>query len=179
MRKGLFILSQLSERDIEWILANGTSEEIAAGTVLIHEGKPLEALYIVLDGHLSVSVAALGNREIAKIGYGEVLGEMSFVDASPPSASVQALENSLILSIPRLLLAERLKEDLEFACRFYRAIAGFLSHRLRFTVSQLGYDVTQTLQEADPMDPVNAERSDHISLAGTRVDHILKQIKKT
>jgi len=38
---------------------------------------------------------------VAQLMSGEVIGEMSFVDSYPPSASVQALERSAVLAVPR------------------------------------------------------------------------------
>ena len=57
MRKVLFILSELADADIDWLIENGTRETHPSGTILIHEGKPIEVLYIVLSGRLAVSLA--------------------------------------------------------------------------------------------------------------------------
>ena len=57
---------------------------------LIEEGKPLSVLYVLLDGQLSVSLAALGGKEVARLQSGEILGELSFLDSRPPTATVTA-----------------------------------------------------------------------------------------
>jgi len=62
--------------------------------------------------------------------------EMSFVDARPSAATVTAVAPSLLLSIPHEQLAIKLEGDEGFAARFYRAIAMFLSSRLRTAVVQ-------------------------------------------
>ncbi|MGL5082544.1 MAG: cyclic nucleotide-binding domain-containing protein [Microcoleaceae cyanobacterium] len=133
MSKALFILTELTDRDIDWIIVHSNRELVSAGTVLIHEGQPITALYILLEGTLSVSVAAVDNQEISRISQGEVLGEMSFIDGRLPSATVTALEDSLILGIPRPKLAEKMDQDMLFSLRFYRAVTKFLSSRLRST----------------------------------------------
>lgn len=138
MSKVLAILGELSDRDIDWMLSVGQHQLIPAGTTLIYESQALDALYIVLDGTLTVSAAALGGREIGTITAGEVLGEMSFVDGRLPSATVTALENCQVLSIPRPQLMEKLEQDVLFSLRFYRAITKFLSTRLRGTVTRFG-----------------------------------------
>jgi len=56
MKTALYILSELSDTDVEWMITHGRRERLAAGTVLIQEGNPIEALYILLDGQLAVSV---------------------------------------------------------------------------------------------------------------------------
>lgn len=177
MRKVLFILGQLSDLDIEWLITAGRKEQVSAGTTLIHEGKAIDALYIILDGLLSVTMAALGGQEIARLGAGEMVGEMSFIDARPPSATVTAAENTFVLAVPRRQLAAKLEQDPGFAARFYRALATFLSDRLRGTVSRLGYGDGQALQEdIEYADELDDNVLDNVSLAGARFEWILKRL---
>jgi CRP/FNR family transcriptional regulator, cyclic AMP receptor protein len=175
MKKVLFLLGELNDDDIDWLIQTGTRQEIAQDAILIEEGKPIEALYILLTGCLGVKVAALENREVARLSCGEVIGEMSFLDGRLPSATVQAIESSLVLSIPRRELAAKLRQDIGFAYGFYRALSIMLSNRLRRIVNQLGDLKDQALIEAG-VDDVALEISDNIDLASTRFDWILRRI---
>lgn len=176
MRKVLYIMGQLSDEDIEWLVANGRREAVSPGTTLIHEGRPVGAVYIVLNGLLSVFTARAGMQELARLGAGEIVGEMSFVDARPPSASVGALGDALVLSIPRSRLAAKLEQDVGFAARFYRAVAIFLSDRLRTTTSRLGYGTAQApLDEAADDDQLDDNVLDNVHLAGARFQRILQR----
>jgi hypothetical protein len=94
MRKSLYFLGILNDSDIDWLIAAGHRREIAAGVNLIEEGVPTDSVFLVIDGQFSVRTAALETREIARLMSGEMLGEMSFVDSAPPSATVRALERS-------------------------------------------------------------------------------------
>ncbi len=177
MRKVLFILGQLSDLDIEWLIAAGRKEQVSAGTTLIHEGQAIDTLYLVLDGALAVSMRALDNQEVARLGAGEMVGEMSFIDARPPSATVTALQTSTVLAIPRGQLAVKLEQDAPFAARFYRALATFLSDRLRGTVSRLGYSDGQSLQEdVEYPDELDDNVLDTVHLAGARFEWMLKRL---
>jgi bacteriocin-type transport-associated protein len=181
MRKVLFILGQLDDADIEWLIANGSKEQIPAGKVLIQEGKPIETLYITLDGLLSVTDTQLGGKELARLGAGEIVGEMSFVDTSPPASTVTALQPSTVLAIPKARLLAKLDRDVAFAARFYRAIATFLSDRLRSVVGRLGYGdgPVQALDENTRyVDELDDSVLDTIHLAGDRFDRILKRLDK-
>jgi bacteriocin-type transport-associated protein len=174
MKKVLFILGELSDKDIEWMLAAGKREQVPQDAVLIHEGQPVAALYIVLEGLLGVCVEATGSQVIAQLGSGEIVGEMSFVDARPPSATVKALENSAVLSIPRAHITAKLQREPDFAARFYRALATFLSARLREMDRQLARSRGQPDQDdADELDP---NVLDTVHLAGSRFDHMLKRL---
>ncbi len=177
MRKALFFLGILSDSDIEWMTSIGRRQTIVAGATLIKEGQPVDGLYIVLDGALSVSAAALGDREIACLRSGEVVGEMSLVDARAPSATVKAREDSVVLSIPRVQLAAKLLEP-EFAARFYRALAVFLADRLRTTVSRLGYgDGGKTDRSQNVGDEVDPDVLDNVAMAGARFDWLLQRLR--
>ncbi len=177
MSKAVVILGELSDRDIDWMLATGSKQELPKDKVLITEGQPLNALYIVIDGTLKVYVAALGNREIGIITSGEVLGEMSFVDGRLPSATVKAVENSLILSIPRQKLTEKLEQDVLFSLRFYRAITKFLSTRLRGTVSRLGSEPDLLYEEVET-DKFSSEIKESSLTDNSRFALLIERLKK-
>ncbi len=179
MKKVFFLLGELVDDDIDWMVSTGRREEVPAGTVLIEEGKPIDTLLILLDGTLSVSVSALEGKTIARLTSGAVVGEMSFADARPPSATVQAVETSLVLSIPRERLVEKLQEDEGFASRFYRAIAIFLSTRLRGTVRYLGYAKDQFLQDDNTSEDLSPEIIDNVPLAKARFDWLLRRLKNS
>src|SRR5688572_29638831 len=153
MRKVLYILGQLSDDDMDWISSVAVKKYLSPGEVLIRKGEPIDAIYIVLEGMLSVRTESDSASEIARLGSGEIVGEMSFVDARPPLATVVALERSLVLSISRMRLITKLDQDPTFTSHFYRALAIFLSYRLRDTVSMLGYgNQRQTAVDEDELD---------------------------
>jgi CRP/FNR family cyclic AMP-dependent transcriptional regulator len=179
MKKVFFLLGELDDDDIDWMISTGRREEIVAGTVLIQEGEAIDTLHILLEGTLAVSVAALEGKTIARLTSGAVVGEMSFADARPPSATVQAVENSLVLSIPRHQLVEKLKKDEGFASRFYRAIAIFLSTRLRGTVRYLGYAKGQLLNEDSGSEDLSPEMLDNMPLAKARFDWLLRRLRSS
>ena len=103
MQKILFLFGELNDDDIDWIIASGMIENIAAETILIQEGNPSDYLYILLEGEVIVSVNVLENaKEIATLGTGEVFGEMSFIDGRPPlcnSGNQQRFSGSLPTAI--------------------------------------------------------------------------------
>ena len=168
MRKVLYFLGILNDSDIDWLVSAGMRREVAAGVNIIDEGRPLDSVFLVVTGAFSVRVAALGGKQVARLMSGEVMGEMSFVDSAPPSATVQALETSMVLDIPRRRLNKRLAEDAGFAGRFYRALAMFLADRLRTTT--VGGAAT------DSQDELAVEAMDSIGMAGARFDWIQKRL---
>lgn len=134
MRNSLLLLGELSDADMDWLRQAGEKISLPADSVLIEQGHPIPALYLLLNGTLLVKASAPGQTEartVARLTTGEVIGEMSFVDQRPPSATVVAETDAVLLAVPQALLLERTETDLAFGKRFYRGLAFCLSNRLR------------------------------------------------
>ncbi len=175
MRKALYFLGILNDSDIDWLISAGHRREVPAGGAIIHEGQPLDSVFLVVNGAFSVRVRAVANREIARLMSGEFMGEMSFVDQAPPSATVQAEEPSFVLEIPRRRLNAKLAEDTGFAARFYRALSMFLASRLRAAnTAQAG---SAGNRQDEPDDEMNFDALDNISMAGARFDWIQRRLR--
>lgn len=177
MRKALHLLGILDDLDIEWIVSNGVLRSVSSGTTLIYEKQPIDALYLLLEGQLSVSIG-LGakGKQVAILLPGEIVGEISFVDPRPPIASVTALQDSQLLALPRESLSAKLAKDQGFASRFYRAIAVFLADRLYVTVGRFGYGSAR--QDVD-VDELPDSWMEEIDLARTRADKLLKRLRSS
>lgn len=174
MQTVLFILGQLNDDDVEWLIAAGVRAKYPAGARLIEEGRANADLFILLEGHVAISVAGVG--EVAVAGSGEVLGEMTLVDSRPPSATVTALEDCYALRLPHAALRRQVEADLGFGMRFYRALATFLSQRLRSQRS-LGFDEETGLDEnLEQEGELDVYVLDHIHVAGARFDRLLKKM---
>ncbi len=175
MRKVLFILGQLSDMDAEWMARVGIKKTIPNGTTIIHEGVKSSNLYILLQGVLQIEDSQLG--PIAELGIGEVVGEMSFVDNAPPSASVIAHGDCIVLQLSHEALEKRMSSDLGFGMRLYKALCFFLADRLRGTVRRFGYGEGGSLDSDKILtDELDENLLDTVSIAGERFDRMLKQL---
>jgi CRP/FNR family transcriptional regulator, cyclic AMP receptor protein len=174
MRKVLYFFGILDDADIEWMANTGARLDVPPGTVLIREGIQSDALFLVLDGSLGIRVAAVKDREVARLLPGEIVGEMSFVDSRPPSASVETSERALVLSLPRQKVSEKLNGDIPFAARFYRAIAVTLADRLRTMTQSSHGDGNEPREEQEELDFDVLEK---LSLAGTRFDNLHRRVR--
>ena len=186
MRKVLFLFGQLNDDDVEWMLGAGTKRFIPAGSVLIEQGVPVDFVFILLEGRLAVWLKPRRGpeREIARLNAGEIVGEMSFVDARPPSATVKALEDSTVFSISKTALNTKLTMDPGFGARFYRALAIYLSTTVRERHRALGVGVGAGVadgedEEEDDTDELDANVLDGVYLAGERFDRMVKRVLVT
>jgi CRP-like cAMP-binding protein len=197
MRKVLFLFGQLNDDDVEWLIGHGVTRQVASGEVLIRQGVRSDAVFILLEGHLSVWLErGGGQREIARLNAGEIVGEMSFLDSRPPSATVRGDEASTVYAIARDVLAARLAADQGFAARFYRALAIFLAttvrerHRTLVTGAEGNAEAREASDsfrgagrgdgdgdgDDDDIDVLDGNVLDTISLAGDRFNRMVRRM---
>lgn len=180
MRKVLFLFGQLNDDDVEWMLTAGAKRFVPAGGILIEQGVPVDAVFILLEGTLAVWLKSRRGpeRELARLGAGEIVGEMSFVDARPPSATVKALEDSTVFALSKAILNRKLAADTGFAARFYRALAIYLSTTVRERHRDLGTGVggDGEVEEEDDADELDPNVLDGVYLAGERFDRMVKRV---
>ncbi len=178
MRKVLYILGQLDDADVEWLVKVGRREKRSKGDVVIKNGVAASFLYIVIDGRLEIVLP--NGFVLAQVGVGEILGEISLVDSRPPSASVVVAEDCAVLAVPQRELRAELKRNQAFAARFYRALAIFLANRMRATMSTLGFGKPQegakAMAEEDDADVLDDEVLDAVYNAGLRFERMLKKL---
>jgi len=97
---------------------------VGSGDLVFSEGEAGDALYIVVEGRVLVHK---GEKHLAELGERECFGEMSVLDSEPRSASVSAINESLLLKIGREDFKDILSERPEIAL----GIMKVLSRRLR------------------------------------------------
>jgi len=177
VRKVLYLLGQLDDNDCEWLAKTGSLIRITDGTRLIEQGKRVEAMFIVIEGTLRVSTKKMG--VIAKIGAGELVGEMSLVDSRPASASIDAEGDVALLKVPRDVLMEKVADDVGFSSRIHRAIAIFLADRMRSTMefARDGENRPLDLDESEETPgEIDVEVLDRVHLAGARFDRVFRNL---
>jgi CRP-like cAMP-binding protein len=175
MRKVLYILGELEDSDLQWLYDAGKPRYVTASTKIIEEGSSADSLYIVVDGEFSV---AKSGRELARLGAGEVLGDMSLLDSRPPSATVSAIQDSMVFAIPQSRLQTKLHADPQFGARFYRALCIFLANRLARTDAMIGAGGKLNLEEqVHEEDEISPDALGQVALAGARFDWFLQRIR--
>jgi CRP/FNR family transcriptional regulator, cyclic AMP receptor protein len=178
MRKAFYLMGILNDNDAEWLSRAGHIQRVEQGTKLIQQGVRINSLFIVLEGRFCVRLNERTN--VVHLGQGEIIGEISFLDSRPPTASVIAIENSYVLAFPREVILAKLEGDLGFAARFYRGIGVMLADRLQSTTGRLGYVLPQARNVVpiveDKSDELDDTWTEQISFAASRFDRLLKTI---
>ena len=76
------------------------TEHFHSGQVIFREGDKSHDAYYLVSGLVEITIrTANGARSLAKIGPGEIFGEMGMIMDRPRSATASALENSVVETI--------------------------------------------------------------------------------
>jgi len=112
-------------------LADASGElTFGAGQVVVQQGQVGNGLYIVVSGEVRI---VAGDDELARLGSGETIGELSVIDQRPRAASAVAASDTVCLALASWDLISMLERDSNLAMNLRRELAG----RLRRTDAQL------------------------------------------
>lgn len=96
------VFAPLDHDSLAKLAARMRSAYLPAGEVLIREGEPGDAVYVVVSGRLRVSVQRPeGELAVNEIGRGEMVGEMALLTDEPRSATVRAVRDTHVLRLSR------------------------------------------------------------------------------
>lgn len=109
----------------------------AAGEIIFKEGDPGDSAYLIEEGCVEVSVSS---NQRSRIGKGELFGEIALIDHQPRTATVRAIENTILIPIPRKLVDELLEKTDPVV----RHLLLVILERYRTTRTPPKFDPTQT-----------------------------------
>jgi CRP/FNR family cyclic AMP-dependent transcriptional regulator len=90
---------------------------------LFREGDPPDAMYVIKSGRLAVTKNKLNSEiNLAELGPGAMVGEMSFFDQKPRSANVKATKDSEVIALPFVSLHKQFATFPEWAKAIMRTV---------------------------------------------------------
>ncbi len=126
------ILENLGEGSRQQLAALGAFTKLERGEVLIAEGQKQDFLFLVLSGALEVQTDAGGKPvQLGVLREGDCVGEMGMLNNAAASATVMALEESVVWSLNVDQFDLFLNQNNLAAAHVLLAIAKVLSQRLR------------------------------------------------
>ena len=105
---------------------------LAAGDVLFEEGDPGETMYLLEAGELeAIRRRQAVDHRLSRMHAGDCVGEMSFIDLGPRSASVVAVTDARVLELTHGSVLRLYESDLEQFALIQMNMAREMSRRLR------------------------------------------------
>jgi CRP/FNR family transcriptional regulator, cyclic AMP receptor protein len=130
----------LTDPEADLILEISEESRVAQGETLFKEGDPGDALYVILEGEVRVTKGSKNGQqqELARIGSGGVLGEMSLISGDGRrSASVTASAPTRLLKIPTAGFSRLIQGSNVAALKMVHHLAQEMGHRLQLMNEKL------------------------------------------
>jgi CRP/FNR family cyclic AMP-dependent transcriptional regulator len=134
--KSVPMFATFSEDQLRALMSMIVRRTAPRASAVMHEGDPVDSLYIVVSGRLKVMMGEADGKEtiLSIIGPGEFFGEMGLIDDNPRSASVVAIEPCELLAITKHAFRKCLVENADLAM----AVMRVLVRRLREADRKIG-----------------------------------------
>jgi len=133
-----------------------TLRQFEPGEVIIRENDVGETAYVIEQGKVEVTKELDGKRvHLGYVASGEPFGEMSMIDDKPRSATVTAIERTLVREIHRDAFLEGLQTDPEIAVNILKVLFERLreSHVKILQLQQGEPDAFQPISDKGPVTP--------------------------
>jgi NTE family protein len=107
--------------ELEWLALPG-------GHDLFIAGEPSDALYVVLSGLLGVYAPDESSRSVARLGAGELVGEMGLLSGRTRQATVRALRDSELARLPAAAFERAWRRHPDLLLRLARLVVQRVEH---------------------------------------------------
>jgi CRP/FNR family cyclic AMP-dependent transcriptional regulator len=126
---GATVLGVLDESDRKYLAERSRSRRIAKGQILFSEGDASDSVLVLVSGHMKVLTYSRDGSEfiVNAVMPGETMGEVGVLSGCPRSATIQATEASVVLSLPGSVIIDLISERPVLAV----ALLQRLSHMVR------------------------------------------------
>ncbi|MBL4850718.1 MAG: cyclic nucleotide-binding domain-containing protein [Gammaproteobacteria bacterium] len=108
--------------------------------MIIHESGDCSDIYIIMDGRVDVEIQSYarsplkngsdGNKHLALLRVGDIVGEMAYIEQRRRAAKVSAFDDVCVLCIAKGKLDMLFEREPKLGYLFMRNIARIISQRL-------------------------------------------------
>lgn len=130
------LLANLSETELEALARDFSQRQFRQGETIFQQGDSGQMLYLIESGLVRIYVQSEDGQEMSVnvCGPGDLFGELSVIDEEPRSASVVAMEDTVV----HLLSRERFREHMRRSPQLALDVLKALSVRVRYSTRQVG-----------------------------------------
>jgi CRP-like cAMP-binding protein len=146
--KEIFLFKNLNAKEMKLVRSLLKQQSCSANEKIVEEGKVGESLYIIYSGKVRVSRAFdRESFEVAELGPFDFFGEMSLIDDFPTSATIETLQETILLKITRRDFQKLITSNPELSSKLWESLARSLTMRIRKTgdLVKLYYGINKAL----------------------------------
>jgi len=145
--KKIFILQDLSDNELEQVLAATRPHSVPAQNIVMTEGEPGEVMYIMCEGEVEITKRLVLQFDDGvprdkvmirlKADDGVIFGEMALIDNDVRSATVTALTDCRLLELGKDRFYELVHQNPKMGIKILWRLSQMLSQRLRQTGNEV------------------------------------------
>ena len=90
------LFSGLNKKEIEKVAKASDEIRMTAGTMIIDQGQTGREAFVIVEGEVEIK---RNNRKVAKLGPGNVVGELSLLDHGPRTATATCSTDCTLLVV--------------------------------------------------------------------------------
>lgn len=126
------LFAGLSADDLELVASAVRRIDLEAGRTLWQQGEEADGLYVIVSGEVAISSRLPGDREVelARLGPGETMGELSVLDGGVRTAGARTTAPTTILVLGRREFAALLSATQPSALALRRSVVRTVAVRL-------------------------------------------------
>jgi CRP/FNR family transcriptional regulator, cyclic AMP receptor protein len=120
--------ADLSENDITMVSQLVVTKTFPRDNLIVLAEDEGDTLFVIVSGQVKVSIISEDGREVilSMLGPGDFFGEMSLLDGKPRSATVIAVEETVLMSLRRSEFLRLLERVPELAVKLLAGLTGRL-----------------------------------------------------
>jgi CRP-like cAMP-binding protein len=151
---GLFkAFAELDEAELEALAGVLVIKQLSTGDTLFVEGQVADGCYLIADGRVRVTVQRQdGPEQLAMLGRGDLVGQMSLLDGGKRSATCTAVEDAVAFHMSRDEFDLVFRSGSSFALKFVDVLTRMLVSQLRYANRRLIAMTARHMNE-DSRDP--------------------------
>ena len=130
-----FFFRGMTPHQIDTLLSLAQEKRFIGGETIVRQFDQAKDILIIMSGE--VRVKGFQGEDLALLGPGSVLGEISLVDNSPRSATVISKGDTTVAVIPTSKMADYMEQDPSLKASVYENLSRLLCSRLRNANIQL------------------------------------------
>jgi CRP/FNR family transcriptional regulator, cyclic AMP receptor protein len=160
------IFSHFSDEQLAQLAQCATRNRYPVGTAVVKEGEETQEAYLIESGGVRIQRRTpYGHFSLAALGPGVLFGETSFVDRVPRSGDAVTTDETELIALDPVALADLAEGDARFKLALYWAFWKSLSSKLRQTNDNLTQFFSETgkpasTQPSSPREPAGEYRVD-------------------
>ena len=170
-----WIFETLDELDRDALFRALERVDVLAGEALIRQGRRNQALYLLVEGRVSVQLELQGQRreELGTLVPGEVFGEMSCLDPAPGSATLVAMDDVVAYSLDHAMYQNLRTFAPHITVHIVAGVISHVSERLRSTNEHIAraFQANEVVSApSDDLDRLNAHLGESTASPLTDLD---------